>query len=101
MAKEKEKRSTEGRENERVMANKEEKGSTKGRKRNRAMTMEKEKKVRQRGEREKMMAKDREKVHKQHRLATNETDKFKLQEHLQPTETCNPKIQTQCAKKRQ
>ncbi len=47
------------------------------------------------------MAKEIGKVPKQHQLATDETEKFKFQEHLQPTETCNPKIQTQCAKKRQ
>jgi hypothetical protein len=31
-----------------------------------------------------MMAKEREKVPKQHQLATDESEKFELEEHLQP-----------------
>jgi hypothetical protein len=46
------------------------------------------------------MAKERKKVLKQHRLATDESKKFKLEKHLQPTETYNPKTQTQCSKKK-
>jgi hypothetical protein len=46
------------------------------------------------------MAKEGEWVPKQ-RLAMDDIEKFELEEHLQPTKTCNPKTQTQCAKKRQ
>jgi hypothetical protein len=37
---------------------------------------------------------------KQHQLATDESKKFELEEHLQLTKTYNPKTQTQCAKKK-
>jgi len=53
-----------------------------------------------REERERVMPKERERVLKQHQLAMDETEKFKLEKHLQPTKTCNPKTQTQCGKKR-
>jgi hypothetical protein len=53
-----------------------------------------------REEKERTMVKERKRMPKQHQLARDESKKFELEEHLQPTETYNPKTQTQCAKKR-